>query len=163
MRPRFNQLTEKYRAFRLAPDSLYQSRLLQTLFNKFTKKGKKALARRHLAKVMTALRFSIDQIPMKYVLLRILRRLRIQFLLASRRKGKQILAVPVPVRRNKRDVLNVQTLFVAISRRRERTLVARCEQELNVLTLDPDQATTFNQRDAHLAQVYEERVNMEYR
>lgn len=57
----------------------------------------------------------------------------------------------------------MQTLFVAISRRRERTLSERCEQELNVLTLDGTQATTFRQRNAHLAQVYEDRVNMEYR
>lgn len=72
MRARFSQLTEKYRAFRLAPDAIYQSRLLQTFFNKFTKKGKKALARRHLHKAMTMLRFSVRRPTMKLVLLRIL-------------------------------------------------------------------------------------------
>lgn len=38
---KYRDLTGKYRAFRLQPDALYQSRLIQTLFNKFIKKGKK--------------------------------------------------------------------------------------------------------------------------
>ena len=41
MRAKHRELTEKYKAFRLQPDSLYLSRLIQTFFNKFTKKGKK--------------------------------------------------------------------------------------------------------------------------
>lgn len=160
MKRRFNQLTKKYRAFRLAPDVLYQSRTLQTFFNKFTKKGKKALARRHLHAAFMGLRCHVTHLRVKYILLRILRRLRIQFLLPVRRKGKQLLPVPTPVRRNKRDVLNLQTLYLSIKARRARSLAERCEEELTTLFLDP---TSNRQRSAHLARVYQERVNMEYR
>jgi hypothetical protein len=41
MRAKHRELTEKYKAFRLQPDPLYLSRLIQTFFSKFTKKGKK--------------------------------------------------------------------------------------------------------------------------
>lgn len=58
MRAKHRELTEKYKAFRLQPDSLYLSRLIQTFFNKFTKKGKKALARRHLFTALTRFRFT---------------------------------------------------------------------------------------------------------
>jgi hypothetical protein len=61
---------------------------------------------------------------MYYALLRIFHRLRIQFLLASKRKGRNLISVPVPVRRNKRDVLNIQTLYKAVTSRRERAAPA---------------------------------------
>ena len=119
------ELTEKYKAFRLQPDSLYLSRLIQTFFNKFTKKGKKALARRHLFTALTQFRFTLRHPQMYYALLRIFHRLRIQFLLASKRKGRNLISVPVPVRRNKRDVLNIQTLYKAVTSRRERVAPRR--------------------------------------
>jgi ribosomal protein S7 len=163
MTRRFNQLTTKYRTFRQPPDAFYQSRILQTFFNKFTKKGKKALARRHVYKACTTFRFHVTRLRLNYVFLRILRRLHIQFLLPLRRKGKQMLPVPTPVRRNKRDVLNLQALYTSINLRRGRTLEERCEQELQGLFLHPERATAVRQRHAHLARVYEERVNMDYR
>jgi ribosomal protein S7 len=124
MRAKHRELTEKYKAFRLQPDSLYLSRLIQTFFNKFTKKGKKALARRHLFTALTQFRFTLRHPQMYYALLRIFHRLRIQFLLASKRKGRNLISVPVPVRRNKRDVLNIQTLYKAVTSRRERAAPA---------------------------------------
>lgn len=163
MTRRFNQLTKKYRSFRLPPDVLYQSRVLQTFFNKFTKKGKKALARRHIHAACTTLRYHITHLRTNYVLLRALRRLRVQFLLPVRRKGKLLLSVPTPVRRNKRDVLNLQTLYMSIKTRRELVLSERYQQELVSLFLDPTHASVFRQRNAYMARVYEERVNMQYR
>lgn len=125
MKKRYRDLTEKYKSFRLQPDSLYLSRIIQTLFNKFTKKGKKALARRHITLALTRFRFSLRRPRTYNALTRILRDLRIQFLLLPKRKAKQILDVPVPVRRNKRDILNIQTLYNAITKRRERDLSER--------------------------------------
>lgn len=125
MKKRFRDLTEKYRSFRLQHDSLYLSRTIQTLFNKFTKRGKKALARRHIITALMRYRFTLRQPRTFNALTRILRNLRIQFLLVAKRKGKNIVEVPVPVRRNKRDILNIQTLCDAIRRRRERSLSER--------------------------------------
>lgn len=56
---RYRDLTEKYRSFRLQPDAIYQSRFIQTVFNKFTKKGKKAIARRHILRSLASFRFSL--------------------------------------------------------------------------------------------------------
>lgn len=111
MRARHRELTEKYKAFRLQPDALFLSRLIQTFFNKFTKKGKKAIARRHLHGALTQFRFLLRRPKMYVMLLRIFMRLRVQFLLPLRRKGRQLVPVPVPARRNKRDVLNIQSLY----------------------------------------------------
>jgi ribosomal protein S7 len=163
MRAKHRELTEKYKAFRLQPDSLYLSRLIQTFFNKFTKKGKKALARRHLLTALTQLRFTLRHPQMYYALLRIFHRLRIQFLLASKRKGRNLISVPVPVRRNKRDVLNIQTLYKAVTSRRERALSERIHLELTSLTFKHRQASTVRARSAHLSSVYTERVYMEER
>lgn len=120
MRTRYRDITEKYKSFRYQHDSLYLSRVVQTLFNKFTKKGKKALARRHTLLALSNFRFTLRQPRTYNILLRILRELHVQFLLLPKRKARKILDVPVPVRRNKRDILNIQTLYNAITRRKER-------------------------------------------
>lgn len=163
MRARHRELTEKYKAFRLQPSALFLSRLTQTFFNKFTKKGKKALARHHMHIALTQLRMHTRRPNMYHTLLRIFRRLRIQFLLAARRKGRKILEVPVPVRRNKRDVLNIQTLYNAITRRTERALSTRIYLELLTLAFNYRNSPIVRQQSAHLSRVYDERVNMEYR
>jgi ribosomal protein S7 len=163
MKNRYRDLTEKYRSFRLQPDSLYLSRIIQTLFNKFTKKGKKTIARRHILRALSQFRFTLKRPRTFNALTRILRSLRLQFLLLPKRQGKKILEVPVPVRRNKRDILNIQTLYNAVRRRRERAMAERIEQELLALSVDRSQSATLRQRNAHMAKVYEERVNMEQR
>jgi ribosomal protein S7 len=163
MRANHRELSEKYKSFRLQPDSLYQSRLIQTFFNKFTKKGKKALARRHIFKALVRFRYLLRRPPLFIALLEIFKALRIQFLLAMKRKGRNLVSVPVPVRRNKRDVLNIQTLYNSVCRRRERELDDRILPELSALTFKPRQAATIRARSAHLSTVYTERVNMEER
>lgn len=125
MRTRYRDVSEKYRSFRLQPDSLFHSRIINTLFNKFIKKGKKAISRRHIFGALRRFRFSLRRPRTFNALIRILRSLRINFLLAPRRQGKQFLDVPVPVRRNKRDIINIQTMAMAIHRRRERQLTER--------------------------------------
>lgn len=163
MRARPRDLTEKYKAFRLQPESLFLSRLVQTFFSKFTKKGKKALARRHLYQALTQFRLLLRRPKMYVMLLRIFMRLRVQFLLPLRRKGRQLVAVPVPVRRNKRDVLNIQALYRAIQKRRERSLSERIALELTALTFKHRQASTMRQRSADIRKVYEARVDMDLR
>lgn len=163
MRARRREISEKYKSFRLQPDSLYTSRLIQTFFNKFIKKGKKALSRRHIFVALAAYRRAIRRPQLFFGLLRLFYRLRVQFVLVQRRQGRQLHNVPVPVRRNKRDVLSLQTLYKAIVGRRERTLSERIQQELSTLTFQPRHSTTMRTRNAHLASVYEERVNMERR
>lgn len=163
MRARPRDLTEKYKAFRLQPESLFLSRLVQTFFSKFTKKGKKALARRHIYQALTQFRLLLRRPKMYVMLLRIFMRLRIQFILPLRRKGRQLVAVPVPVRRNKRDVLNIQALYRAIQKRRERSLSERIALELTALTFKHRQASTIRQRSSDTRKVYEARVDMDLR
>jgi len=160
---KYRDLTEKYKAFRLQPDAVYQSRVIQTLFNKFTKKGKKAVVRRHILRALTQFRYTLRRPRTYNTLMRTLRSLRMQFLLVAKRQSKQILEVPVPIRRNKRDIMNIQMFYNAILRRRERSLYERLEQELITLTVQQAQSTTLRQRNAYMAKVYEERVNMEKR
>jgi ribosomal protein S7 len=160
---RYRDLTEKYRSFRLQPDALYQSRIIQTLFNKFTKKGKKAFAKRQILRALAQFRYSLRRPRMYNTLLRILRSLRLQFILVAKRQGRKILDVPVPIRRNKRDIMNIQTFYAAITKRRERNLYERLEQELLTLTLNQAQSPTLRQRNLYMAKTYEERVNMEKR
>jgi ribosomal protein S7 len=163
MKTRYRDVTEKYRSFRLQPDSLYLSRIVQTFFNKFTKKGKKTIARKHIVHALSQFRFTLKRPKTFNALTRIFRSLRLQFLLLPKRQGKKILEVPVPVRRNKRDVLNIQTLYNAVCKRRERALSERLEQELLALSVERSQSATLRQRNAQIATVYEERVNMEQR
>jgi small subunit ribosomal protein S7 len=160
MRARKREISEKYKSFRLQPDSFYSSRLIRTFFNKFIKKGKKGLSRKHLYTALTRYRSTIRRPQLFFGLLRLLYRLRVQFILRQRRKGRIMLNVPFPVKRNKRDVLNIHTLYKAVIARRERTLSERIQLELSDLTFQPRQSTTMRAKDAHLAQVYEERVNI---
>jgi ribosomal protein S7 len=162
MRGNHRELSEKYKAFRLQPSALFLSRFLQTFFNKFIKGGKKAQARTLMYRALINLRMTVRRPVMYYVLLRMFRRLRLQFLLASFRKGRKILNVPVPIRRNKRDVLNLQTVTNAVKRRDERRFVDRLSAELINLVRSDDNATS-RQITTHNSRVYDERVNMDYR
>jgi ribosomal protein S7 len=163
MLARHREITKKYKSFRLQHDSIYHSRIIQTLFNKFTKKGKKAFARRHILRALSRFRFTFRKPRTYRMLLRLLRNLYVQFILVAKRKGKKFLDVPFPVRRNKRDVLNIQTLFNAVTRRRERDLAERIEQEIKAIMVTPTQSATLRQRNLQMHKIYEERVNMEER
>jgi ribosomal protein S7 len=160
MRARQSQLREKYRSLRHQPDPIYQSRLLQTFFNKFTKKGHRA---RQMGHVLRALRCELSYPNLYLALIRVFRRLHTSLVIVPRRKGKQILSVPVPARRNKRDTINLQLIYKTVSERRERTFAERLEKELADLTFNHTRAATYRSYAAHYANVYNERVNMEYR
>lgn len=163
MRARHRDLTEKYKSFRLQPDSLYLSRFMQTFFSKFTKKGKKALARRHLYTALAQLRLLLHRPTMYIMLLRIFARLRVQFILPLRRRGRQLIAAPTPVRRNKRDTLSIHYLYRAIQKRRERSLSDRIGQELISVAFKHRQSSTVRQRSSDIRKVYDARADMEHR
>lgn len=162
MRAIHRELTEKYKAIRLQPSAMFLSRFLQTFLNKFIRKGKKAQARTLVYRALINLRMTVRRPVMYHVLLRMFRRLRLQFLLVSFRKGRKILEVPVPVRRNKRDVLNLHAVSSSVKRRDERRFVDRLSAELITLVGTVDNAAT-RQISAHNSKVYDERVNMDYR
>jgi len=163
MRTRYRDVSAKYRSFRLQPDAMFHSRIINTLFNKFIKKGKKAKSRRHIFRALRYFRFTLRRPRTYNAIIRMLRELRLNFILVSRRQGKKFLDVPVPVRRNKRDVINIQTLTNAIRRRRERQLDERWAHELLALSVHRSASTTLRQRSAYLAKIYEERVWMDKR
>jgi ribosomal protein S7 len=160
---RYRDLTEKYRSFRLQPDGQYQSRFIQTIFNKFTKKGGKAVARRHITRALKQLRYTVRRPRTHNLIIRTIESLNVPFLLVPTRKSKQIIDVPTPIRRNKRDIISVQTFYNAIKKRRERGLFEKIEQELLSLTVQQEQSTTLRQRNTLLSRVYEERANLDFR
>lgn len=152
-------ITDKYKSTRLQPDALYSSRLRQTFFNKFTKKGKKARARRHIRKALQIFRCTYRRLRRLTVLNQRFARRHRQFLLVARRKGSKRISIPVPVRRNKQDTRALQTFYVAVTGRGERELYNRRTQEL--YTLSPASTTaskTVMALSKHNAKAYEERT-----
>lgn len=65
-------LTEKYRSIRLPSDAVYLSHALQTVFNKFTKRGKKTTARRYIFHALKQFRYSVRRPRVYNTLLRTL-------------------------------------------------------------------------------------------
>lgn len=120
MQARGREITEKYKALRLHPDSLYGSRLVKTFLNKFIRDGQKAFSHKQVLTALTYYRMSFRRPQMFFALLRLFQRLRVQFTLVSRRQGRNFIDIPNPVRRNKRDVLNLQLMYTSISARPER-------------------------------------------
>jgi ribosomal protein S7 len=157
------ELTEKYKAFRHPKDPIFLSRRMQTVFNKFVRRGKKALARRHTYRALTQYRMVVRRPRMYNALLRSFRRLRISMMLVARRKGRKILEVPVPVRRNKGDILSLQMLSDAVAQRRERVFSDRIAQELAAITFHRKLSTLFRLQSSQKARIYTERVNMDER
>jgi ribosomal protein S7 len=160
---KYRDLTEKYKGLRLIPDVIYHSRLIRTLLNKFIRSGKKATARRHAYKALAALRHLLRQPRLYNTLLRVLRSLKLQFSLIAQRQAKQIIEVPTPIRRNKADIMNIQTLFKNIKNRRERALFERICQEMLALTLERNHSSTLRQKNAYIKRTYDERVNIDQR
>jgi ribosomal protein S7 len=96
-------------------------------------------------------------------LLRSLHRLRVPMILVAKRKGRKILEVPIPVRRNKGDILGLQMLVTAISQRRERVLADRIAQELTAISIDQRNSLLLRQQSMQRRRVYDERAYMEER
>jgi ribosomal protein S7 len=163
MKKRYRDLTEKYKTCRLQPEPLFQSRLLQTFFNKFTKKGKKALARRHLQRALSNLRLAVSRPQTYNALLRIFRNLYTPLMLVTKRKGKILELVPVPVRRNKRETLSLHVLYSAVDQRRERYFFERIEQELLDVTQNQSSAPTLQNLSKSNAKTAAEAANFEMR
>jgi ribosomal protein S7 len=157
------ELTKKYRALRLQPDVIFLSRVIQTFFSKFTKQGKKELARRQIRKALMRLRLSRRHPNMHVILLNLFSQLRISFQIVYRRRGRILEPVPVPVRRNKRDSLNKQLLYRIIRERRERSLAERISEEIVMLASTPRSAASVRRRSADTRVIYEARTNMELR
>ena len=163
MKARARDLAAGYKTIRLQPDSLFLSRLIQTFCSKFTKKGKKALARNHIYAALTKFRMSFRHPTMFVMLMRMLTNLRTPFTLPLRRKARQLVPVPTPVRRNKRDVLSVQALYKAILKRRERLLSERIFIELNALTFKSSQSSTMRQQSSDFFKIAEAQTDMKLR
>lgn len=163
MTPRYREMTAKYKALRLQPSTLFLSRITQTFFNKFIKKGKKALARRHIYKALIRFRFNLRRPTMHQALLRLFRSLRTQFIIVYRRKGRKILEVPVPVRRNKSDTFGPQLVYAAIGRRQNREFHHRASDELFSNILQPGTSSPHRFKSSQYSKMYDERVHIEYR
>jgi ribosomal protein S7 len=163
VRPRNKQLSEKYKALRLSLDTFYSSRVIQTFFNKFVKQGKRITARKHLYRALRFYRMLVHGTSLRFCLLGCFYRLRVQFLLIPKRQARKYVEVPVPVRRNKRDTISLQTVYKAVTNRRERVLAERIQSELLALTVEPQLSPTLRARIALIGRVFDERPNMEKR
>lgn len=160
---KYRDLTEKYRSLRLKPDAIYQSRTIQTLFNKFTKRGKKAVARRHLGRALMNLRFTLKLPRLYNTLMRTMRLLQVPLSLVLRRQAKVMLEVPTPVRRNQAEIMSLQTFAAAIKSRRERGLYEKLEQELLELTVRQSNSSTLRQKNIYMRRIHDERPNIDKR
>lgn len=160
---KYRDLTEKYRTFRLQPDALYQSKTVQTLFNKFTIGGEKKTARKLIFTSIQRLRYNLRRPTVYNVLMRLLKSLRVQFMLVAKREGKKMIDIPAPVRRNKRDIMNIQVFANAVRKRQDREFTESLLQELVTLTLRKEHSPTLRQLALASHKIYDERTNMQKR
>jgi ribosomal protein S7 len=109
------------------------------------------------------LRLSRRHPNMHVILLNLFSQLRISFQIVYRRRGRILEPVPVPVRRNKRDSLNMQLLYRIIRERRERSLAERISEEIVMLASTPRSAASVRRRSADTRVIYEARTTMELR
>lgn len=163
MKVRYRDRTAKYKNCRQKPEALFLSRTLQTFFNKFTKKGKKAVARRHIRRAMLELRLLVRTPFASTVITRSLRSLERPIALLYVRKGKTREIVPVPSRRNKKKSPGLQTLYNARQQRREREFSERLRLERTSLVGPAHQSTVRRAHSAQNATLYAERLNTKRR
>lgn len=164
MKARFRDLTAKYKHIRHQSEALFLSRTLQTFFNKFTKKGKKALARRHIMRARSQLRLTLQRPVASRVLTRSLRRLETPLALLYARQGNTRTIVPVPQRRNKKKSPGLQSLYKARQLRLERDLSERLHLERLLLFGPAHQSPVRRAHSEQNALMYNEgRLNLELR
>lgn len=163
MKTRYRDRTAKYKSCRNQPEVLFLSRTLQTFFNKFTKKGKKSLARRHFTKARVELRYSLRLPLARVVLQQSLRKLETPISLVYFRKGNTRENVPVPSRRNKKKSPGLQTLYVARQQRRERDFSERIRLERFSLRGPANQSGVRRAHSLQNSILYTGRVNTKRR
>lgn len=163
MKARFRDLTAKYKDCRSQPDTLFLSRNLQSFFNKFTKKGKKATARRHLRSARRQFRSTRRVFTARGLLSRTLRHLESPLSSVYRRKGNARLVVPVPARRNKKKSAGLQTLYNSRQRRRERNFSERLFLERNSIAGPIGQSPVGRAYSDQALVLYESRIYLDRR
>jgi ribosomal protein S7 len=159
----FRDLTEKHRSLRHPSDPLYFSRTVRTLFNKFTKRGKKVTTTKHLHNAFIRYRINILRIRSFTFLTRTFRRLRTTIKIVYRRKAKKIHEIPIPAFRNRADAARFQAIYKAINKHSDRILSSRIFREFNDLTFHPKQAASVKEKSAFLAHAYANRADFEMR
>lgn len=122
MKANYRDLTAKYKGLRLKPDSNYNSRVMRTFFNRFIKKGKKAFAYKSLFTALSNFRLVVSKPRFANSFFHFLKKLQTPFTLVSRRQAKQILDIPVPVRRNKHSYVAINLIYKSVTARRENFL-----------------------------------------
>lgn len=163
MRPRAKDLSAKHKSIRQQRDALFLSRTIQTFFNKFTKKGKKALARTHLLKAICRARLILKRPPFYTSMVWTIKELKTPFQLVTRRQGRKTIEIPVPLRRIRGEANIIQSIYNSINHRRDQIFNERLRQEILSLTVGRADSTTHKQRSQYLSKIFEERVNVEKR
>ena len=152
-----------YRMIRRENDVLYDSSLIETLLNKFTKCGKKITARRHLHQALINHRVQAPGRALYPLLLNYIDKLNRQIQLILVRKATQFLEVPVPTRRYKSIIATLQSIYEGVRARRYLNLWSRIFEEFFDITRRGEYSHALSAKSAHYAKVYELRVNMDYR
>jgi ribosomal protein S7 len=160
---RLRDISEKYRSTRLQNDALFDSLTLQTFFNKFIKRGKKSVSRRHLYMALTRHRMLSPNHNIYPTFFRHVKGLSRNIKLVLRRKGKQFLPVPVPAFRNKATVAVLQQLAGYVKKDKAFDLELRICNQLHDITINGRDSLTFRDLSDYNRLVYDARVNLEKR
>lgn len=163
IKKRYRDLTEKYKTFRIKKDSLFLSRLFQTFFNRFIKKGKKTIAKKLTIGALCEIRLTYRRPDTFNTLTNLINDAGTLFAIVPRRKSKIMLNVPVPIRRNKKEQVAVGVICSAAQNRTERSAKEKLVQELLLATVAKDQSATLKKVKDFELLVYEERVNLDLR
>jgi ribosomal protein S7 len=89
--------------------------------------------------------------------------MRIPMYLPYRRVGKIMEPAPTPVRRNRRDVLNMHLIYASIKTRPEKELVERVEGGLISMNSSKFRSPEQRKQTQMIRRIYDERVNLDFR
>jgi small subunit ribosomal protein S7 len=100
----------------IAPDPLYQNRLVAKIINKIMLDGKKTIAQKHVYKTLDILKAKTKEDPL-LVLRQAIDNARPSMEVRSRRVGGAAYQIPIPVRSDRRESLAIRWLIQAARNR----------------------------------------------
>ena len=100
----------------LAPDPVYQSRLVSRLINRIMKAGKKGVARKHVYRAFDQIKKETKKDPVE-VFRKALENVKPVMEVRPRRVGGASYQVPMPVKGDRRESLGIRWLILAATSR----------------------------------------------
>ena len=151
--------SQKYTLIQMDP--IFNSVWLNKFINKFIKHGRKHIAEQTVLKSFKEIKYKIQKKPI-LLLISLLLKTRPIISFVSKRKGKQVIDIPIPIAAKKQLLISLKWIVLAIKINKSISLKKKITNEFVKFGLNTG-LSLKTRKSSFLKRIFESRLNSRYR